>query len=103
MTASAGRPEPLRAAPVLPLVNYVLAAAIAAMWGYILWLTLRLRRDRVKTQRELTRGRFAFRRRDRIRFLLGRAFGAAPDRPEWEEAMLARMNEGPSSRVDPRR
>lgn len=80
-------------------MNYVLAAAIAAMWGYIVLLTLRLRHDRVKTQREQTRGRFAFRRRDRARFLLGRAFGKAPDRPEWEAALLDRMNQGASSQT----
>jgi len=83
-------------------VNYVLAAAIAAMWGYILWLTLRLRHDRVKTQREQTRGRFAFRRRDRIRFLLGRAFGTVPDSPEWEDALLARMGKNSTHGRPPR-
>jgi hypothetical protein len=74
-------------------VNYVLAAAIAAMWIYIVWLTLRLRGERVRTQRQQTRGRFAFRRKDRIRFLLGRAFKDAPDRPDWEDPLLARLGE----------
>jgi hypothetical protein len=82
-------------------VNYVLAAAIAVMWGWILYLTLRLRHDRVKTQREMTRGRFVFRRpRDRVRFLLGRAFRPTAETAEWEGALLARMNEG-SSRTSP--
>ena len=79
------------------MVNYVLAAAIAVMWGCILVLTLRLRHDRVKRQREQTRGKFGFRPRDRIRFLLARSFGTIPDRPEWEDALLARMNEGGAS------
>jgi hypothetical protein len=78
-------------------VNALLAAAITAMWIYIVVLTLRLRRDRVKTQRELTRGKYAFRRRDRVRFLLGRAFGTAPERAEWEKALLARINDRASS------
>jgi hypothetical protein len=80
-------------------VNALLAAAIAAMWIYIVVLTLRLRRDRVKTQREQTRGKFAFRPRDRVRFLLARSFGIIPEKPEWEDKLIARLRDGSRGRL----
>ena len=68
------------------------------MLGYMYWLLVfRLRRDRVKAERERTRGKFAFRRpRDRVRFLLKRTFNPAPDKPEWEDALLSSLAEAPA-------
>jgi hypothetical protein len=73
---------------------YFVSAATAAMFGYMLWSTLfRLRHDRVKTQRSLTRGKFAFRTKDRARFLLDRSFDKVRDKPDWEDPLIARLNE----------
>ena len=83
---------PARSASVI----YLLAVSIAAMWAYILWLTFRLRRDRVKTEREQTRGRFAFRPRDRMRFLLKRSFATTPDKPDWEDLLVSRLANVPA-------
>ena len=72
---------------------YFVSAATAAMFGYMLWSTLfRLRHDRVKTQRSQTRGKFAFRTKERARFLLNRSFNVAEDKPEWEEPLVSRLN-----------
>ena len=76
-------------------MNYVLAAAIAAMWGYILVLTLRLRHERVRTQRQQTRGKFAFRPRDRARFLLTRSFKSVPEKADWEDQLVGRLRQVP--------
>ena len=54
---------------------YVIPAATAAMFGYMIWLAVfRMRRDRVWSEREQSRGKFAFRPRERLRFLLHRSF-----------------------------
>ena len=72
---------------------YFVSAATAAMLGYMLWSTLfRLRHDRVRRQRSLTRGKFAFRTKERARFLLNRSFGVTEDKPEWEEPLVSSLN-----------
>lgn len=69
---------------------YPLVAVTVAMSGYMAWLLLfRLRRDRVLAQRKLTRGKFSFRSRDRLRFLLHRSFRVAEYRPEWEDRLVS--------------
>lgn len=71
---------------------YLVALVTAAMLGFMLWSTLfRLRRDRVKAERDLTRGKFAFRPKERLRFLLGRSFKVSEDRPEWEEPLVSTL------------
>ena len=78
---------------------YLIPAATAAMIAYVFWLAVfRLRRERVKSERELSRGKHAFRPKDRLRFLLGRSFGVSPERPEWEEPLVSRLTELPSRR-----
>ena len=73
---------------------YLISAATALMFGYMLWSTLfRLRHDRVKTQRRLTRGKFAFRPKERLRFLLGRSFQVADDKAEWEEPLVSSLDQ----------
>jgi hypothetical protein len=75
---------------------YLIAAATAGMLVYMLWLLLfRLRRDRVVTDRKLTRGKFAFRPRDRLRFLLKRSFDVPEDKPQWEDPILMRLSDVP--------
>jgi hypothetical protein len=75
-------------------MNYLLASATLAMMGYMLWVTMfRLRRDRVLGEREFTRGKFAFRPRDRVRLLLDRAFRPSVEKTEWEDPLLARLSE----------
>jgi hypothetical protein len=69
---------------------YPLVALTAAMSGYMAWLLVfRLRRDRVLAQRQLTRGKFAFRPKDRLRFLLSRSFKIPEERPEWEDRLVS--------------
>ena len=75
-------------------MNYLLASATLAMMGYMLWVTMfRLRRDRVLGEREVTRGKFAFRPRERVRLLLNRAFRPSAEKPEWEDPLLARLSQ----------
>ena len=77
---------------------YVASAATALMLGYVFWLAVfRLRHDRVRSERERTRGKHVFRRpQDRARFLLNRTFTAPPDKPEWEEPLVASLAEVPA-------
>ena len=71
---------------------YMIAAATAGMLGYMLWLLLfRLRRDRVASERNLSRGKHAFRPRERLRFLLNRAFHVPKDKPEWEDPIVSSL------------
>lgn len=80
-------------------MNYVLAAATLAMMGYMLGLTMfRMRRDRVRAEREVTRGMFAFRPRERARLLLNRAFAPAIEKAPWEDPLLSRLSEIRSDR-----
>ncbi len=73
-----------------------LAGATTAMLGFMLWqATFRMRRDRVAAQRELSRGKHAFRPKERMRFLLNRAFGTVDDKAEWEEPLVSRLSEVP--------
>ena len=76
----------------LPMI-YLIPAATAAMLGYMLWSTVfRLRHDRVRTERDLTRGKFAFRARERVRLLLSRSFRIADDKAEWEDPLLSTLD-----------
>jgi hypothetical protein len=72
---------------------YPLVAITAAMSGYMVWLLVfRLRRDRVLAQRDLTRGKFAFRPKDRLRFLLKRSFDVPAEKPEWEDRLVSGLS-----------
>lgn len=71
---------------------YVLAAATATMGGYMFWLAaFRMRPERVWGERERSRGKHAFRPKERVRYLLGRTFDVPPDRPEWEDTLVSRL------------
>lgn len=73
-------------------MNYFLAAAVLAMMGYMIGVTMfRMRRDRVFAQREVTRGKFAFRPKERLRLLLNRAFLPPAETAPWEEALVSRL------------
>ncbi len=75
-------------------MNYFLAAASLAMMAYMLGVTmLRMRRDRILSQRDLTRGKFAFRPRERARLLLNRAFRPSPDKADWEDPLVASLSQ----------
>ena len=77
----------------LSVANYLLAAATLVMMGYMLAVaTFSMRRDRILAQREVTRGKFALRPRDRVRLLLNRAFRPAADKAEWEEPLLSSLS-----------
>jgi hypothetical protein len=91
---------------------YLIPAATLLMLGYVFWrAAFQMRRDRLSLTREQTRGKFAFRPKDRLRFLLGRSFAVPEEKPEWEEPLVARLAEEPlpgsaeseaQSRVSPR-
>jgi hypothetical protein len=82
-------------------MNYFLAAATLTMLGYMLGVTIfRMRRDRVLAEREVTRGKSAFRPRERARFLLDRAFRPATEKPDWEDALVSRLSEVEPDRHD---
>ena len=71
---------------------YAMPAVTAAMAAYILWLVVfRLRRDRIRTARERTRGKFAFSPGKRARLLLSRAFEAPRDAPEWQDRLISAL------------
>jgi hypothetical protein len=73
-------------------MNYLIPAIAAVMLGYMVWLAaFRLRHDRVKTERHRTRGKFAFKPKDRARFLLGRSFEVSKDKPEWEDPLVSSL------------
>ena len=73
------------------MIYLVLAAAVLGMFGYMFWgAAYAMRKERVRNQREATRGRHAFTRKHRARMLLRRAFGD-PEEPVWQPAMLERL------------
>ena len=73
------------------MIYALLPAAVLAMVGYMFWLAaFGMRRERVRNQREATRGRHAFTRRHRARMLLQRAFGL-PEGPVCDPELLERL------------
>lgn len=75
---------------------YLLPAVTAGMLGYMMWLAaFRLRVDRVKTERTLSRGKHAFRPKERARFLLARSFHLSNEKPSWEEDLLTALSTAP--------
>ena len=86
------------------MISYLLPALTASMLGYMVYaVVVRLRRDRVKTERERTRGRFAFRRpMERVRFLLNRTFETPEREPEWEEPLVSSLSDVPVERSETR-
>jgi hypothetical protein len=81
---------------------YAIPAATAFMLGYIMWsAAFRMRRDRIKSQRESTRGKFAFRPKDRLRFLLSRSFPLPEDKPGWEEPIVSDLARLPANPATP--
>ena len=80
---------------------YFLTAASAAMLGYMVWSTaFRMRHDRVRTQRRLTRGKFAFRARERARLVLNKAYQVADDRPEWQDELVSTLDRARAASKD---
>ena len=59
------------------MIYPILAATVLGMVGYMFWLAAyAMRKERVRNQREATRGRHAFTPIHRARLLLQRAFGS---------------------------
>lgn len=83
---------------------YLLPVVTLAMFAYVFWLAaFRMRRDRVWSERERNRGRFVLRRpKQRLRFLLGRSFDVARDKPDWEEPLVTSLARVPVDRGTPR-
>jgi hypothetical protein len=78
---------------------YVIPALTLLMLGYMVWLvTFRLRRERVATEREMTRGKRAFSRpKQRLRFLLHRSYRLPDEKPDWEEPLVASLAQTPAA------
>ncbi len=75
------------------MIYPILAAAVLGMVGYMFWAAAyAMRKERVRNQREATRGQHAFTRMHRARLLLQRAFGF-PEEPSWQPAILDRLSE----------
>jgi hypothetical protein len=67
------------------MLYLVLAAAVAAMLGFMFFrVAFAMRKDRVRSEREATRGQHAFTRNHRARMLLRRAF-QLPEDADWQE------------------
>ena len=82
---------------------YLISSVTAAMIGYMAWrLLFHMRRDRIHTERKLTRGRFAFRPKERLRFLLRRSFDVSPEEPAWEAPLLSSLARIPAGSRRPR-
>lgn len=79
------------------MIYALIPASIAAMLGYMLWsASFRLRPDRVRAERDRKRGKFAFRPKERIRFLLNRSFSVPDEKIEWEDALVSRLAQTPA-------
>ncbi|MDB5668069.1 MAG: hypothetical protein JWL74_1019 [Alphaproteobacteria bacterium] len=76
------------------MIYSILATAVLGMFGYMFWgAAYAMRRERIRNQREATRGRHAFTRIHRARMLLRRAFGE-PEEEVWQPAMLLEQSGG---------
>ncbi|MFC7499571.1 hypothetical protein ACFQRC_10085 [Enterovirga sp. GCM10030262] len=81
---------------------FLISSVTAAMIGYMAWrLLFRMRGDRIRTERKLTRGKFAFRPKERLRFLLRRSFDVSPNEPEWEAPLLSSLARIPAGSRPP--
>lgn len=73
---------------------YLIPAATIAMLAYMLFRTAFLmRRDRVRAQREQTRGKFTFRPQAKMRFLLNRAYTVRDDNLPNEAELLRQIDQ----------
>lgn len=80
---------------------YALANLTFLMLGFIGWLTIfRLRRERVETERVLTRGKFAFRSKERARYLLTQSFPIAGEKQPWEDGLVSKLRDTDRGRRD---
>jgi hypothetical protein len=69
---------------------YLVPVLTLSMLGYMAYaIVFRLRRDRIKTERELTRGKAVFRPMHRMQFLLRRSFEPPQDKPDWEQELIS--------------
>lgn len=76
---------------------YLLATATAAMTGTIFWMAAyRMRPERVRSERERTRGKHAFRPKERAKFLLSRSFAVPPDTPDWADPLVTQIGDVPA-------
>jgi hypothetical protein len=71
---------------------YIVPVLTISMLAYMGWaLIFRMRRDRVRTQRERRRGMSTFRPKERARFLLRKSFPPVEQKAEWEEPLVASL------------
>ena len=78
---------------------YFLAFATLSMMGYMAWqIVFRLRPERIRYQRHATRGKHSFRPKEKMRFLLHKAFGTPDQHPEWAEPLVTQLARSPEQR-----
>lgn len=83
------------------MLHTLIPFIVLAMLAYMFWrLAVRLRPDRIRAERELTRGKHAFRPRERIRFLLKRAFHVKEDEPPWQSELKSTLDTVPARAPD---
>ena len=67
------------------MIYVAVPVIVVGMLGYMAWLSVaRMRRDRVYNERDATRGRHAFTRFHRAKYLLTRAFRPEAEEPRWQ-------------------
>lgn len=72
------------------MLNTLLPIAVFLMLAYMfVRVFIMLRRDRVRAERELTRGKHAFTPKHQARFLLKRAFQPTPGEPTTQQLLSA--------------
>lgn len=83
---------------------YIAAPLIVmGMLGYMAWLAIaRMRRDRVYNERDATRGRHAFTRFHRAKYLLARAFRPEAEEPRWQTELRKSLDQARERRGDGR-
>ena len=84
------------------MLQSIIPFLVIGMLAYMFWRTAaQMRRDRVRHERETTRGRHAFTPKHRLRFLLNRASRTGEDEPGWQAELrgsLDRVRASPGKR-----
>ncbi|PWG02846.1 hypothetical protein DF286_08170 [Sphingosinicella humi] len=80
------------------MIYAVIPVLVLGMLSYMFWRTAaQMRRDRVFNERKATRGKRAFTRLHRARFLLNRAFRLTNEEPPWHSELRSRLDQVPAA------
>lgn len=84
------------------MIYAVIPVLVLGMLSYMFWRTAaQMRRDRVFNEREATRGKRAFTRLHRARFLLTRAFRLTNEEPPWHTELRSKLDQVPVAADEP--